>query len=194
MSNAITRPIVSPAVFDQGPRGSTAVPKTANTRKNVVVASITMPLPAAMPCASAGVPPLPASYRAVGTRYLSRSAPTTAPRSCAPIRITARRDGILPETHNPIVTAGFTRPPEMCAVTETMIASTRPCASATPVRSSPRLTAITAPAPMKINANVATNSATAALPVLSTTASSRPKPDPTDDSGARWRAQRRSSG
>ena len=46
MSNAITSPIVSPAVFDQGPRGSTAVPNTANTRKNVVVASITMPLPA----------------------------------------------------------------------------------------------------------------------------------------------------
>ena len=61
MSNAITSPIVSPAVFDQGPRGSTAVPNTAKTRKNVVVASITMPLPDAMPCASAGVPPPPAS-------------------------------------------------------------------------------------------------------------------------------------
>ncbi len=75
----------------------------------------------------------------------------------------------------------------MCAVIETMIASTRPCASATPVRSSPRLTAITAPAPMKISANVATNSATAALPVLSTPASSPSMPDPPDDSGARWR-------
>jgi hypothetical protein len=61
MSKAITRPIVNPAVFDQGPRGSTAVPKTAKMRKNVVVASITMPLPASTPSASAGVPPLPAS-------------------------------------------------------------------------------------------------------------------------------------
>ena len=86
--------------------------------------------------------------------------------------MTARWEGILPATHRPIVTAGFTRPPEMWAVIETMIASTRPCASATPVRSSPRLTATTAPAPMKISANVATNSATAALPVLSTPASS----------------------
>jgi hypothetical protein len=47
---------------------------------------------------------------------------------------------------------------------------------------------------MKISANVATNSATAALPVLSTTASSRPMPDPADDSGARWWAQRRNGG
>src|SRR5262245_8143487 len=105
MSNAITSPIVSPAVFDHGPRGSIAVPNTANTRKKVVTASITMPLPAAIPWASAGVPPLPESYRAIGTRYLSRRAPATAPRSWAAIRITARRDGILPATHNPIVTA-----------------------------------------------------------------------------------------
>src|SRR4029450_792880 len=61
MSNAIASPIVSPAVFENGPRGSTAVPKTAKTSKNVVVASITMPLPVAIPSASAGVPPPPAS-------------------------------------------------------------------------------------------------------------------------------------
>ena len=79
MSNAITSPIVRPAVLDHGPRGSTAVPKTANTRKNVVVASITMPLPAAIPDASAGVPPPPASYSSRGTKYFSRNAPATAP-------------------------------------------------------------------------------------------------------------------
>src|SRR5262245_21495477 len=168
MSNAITRPIVRPAVFDHGPRGSTAVPNTANTRKKVVTASITMPLPAAMPSARAGVPPPPELYRAWGTRYFSRNAPATAPSSWAAIRITARRDGILPATHSPIVTAGLTSPPEMCAVIEMKIASTSPCARATPVRSSPSPTAITAPAPMKINANVETNSATAAFPVLST--------------------------
>ena len=80
----------------------------------------------------------------------------------------ARWDGTLPVTHSEIATAGFTNPPETCAVTDTMMNRTRPCASATPVRS--RRSAEynnTAPAPMKISANVATNSAIAALPVLS---------------------------
>src|SRR5262245_65721866 len=74
MSNAITRPIVRPAVFDHGPRGSTAVPNTANTRKNVVTASITIPLPAAMPSASAGRPPPPGLERAGGSRDRRRDA------------------------------------------------------------------------------------------------------------------------
>src|SRR5215210_699059 len=43
MSNAITRPIVSPAVLLNGPRSSTAVPNTANIRKNVATASSRMP-------------------------------------------------------------------------------------------------------------------------------------------------------
>src|SRR3989304_5975655 len=132
MSNAITSPIVRPAVFEKGPRSSTAGPNSSE-----------------------------------GPRYFRRNAPATAPRSWAPIRIAARGDAILPATHRPIVTAGFTSPPEMWAVIETMIASTSPCARATPVRSSPRLVAMTAPAPMKIRAKVETNSATAALPLLS---------------------------
>src|SRR3990170_7281658 len=167
MSKAITRPIVRPAVLENGPRSSTAVPNTAKTKKNVMTASRTMPLPAAKPSASAGVPPPPASNSCVGTRYFRRNAPATAPMSSAPIRMRARGDSILPATHRPIVTAGFTSPPEMWAVIETMIASTSPCARATPVRSSPRLVAMTAPAPMKIRAKVETNSATAALPLLS---------------------------
>ena len=43
MSNVMTRPIVSPAVLLNGPRSSTAVPKTAKTRKNVATASIRIP-------------------------------------------------------------------------------------------------------------------------------------------------------
>src|SRR5215510_16461381 len=57
MSNAITSPIVKPPVLFQGPRTSTAVPKTANTRKNVRIASITMPLPTEIPGPRAGAPP-----------------------------------------------------------------------------------------------------------------------------------------
>ena len=126
MSNAITSPIVSPAVFENGPRSSTAVPKTAKTRKNVVTASITMPLPTAMSSPSAGMPPIPTSNSSVGTRKRSRNAPATAPASSAAISTPARVVGILPVTHSEIATAGFTSPPEMCQVMETMIASTSP--------------------------------------------------------------------
>ena len=96
-----------------------------------------------------------------GTRRRSRRA------SSATIRTTARwPTASCPSPTATIATAGFTRPPERCAVIETMIASTRPCASATPVRSSCpcRVQDRPRPAPMKISVNVATNSATAALP------------------------------
>ena len=74
----------------------------------------------------------------------------------------------FPAVHRAIVTAGFTWPPETCPTTETMIARTRPCASATPRRSrEPLLAEDRRPGPTKTNANVATNSATAAFPRLS---------------------------
>ena len=50
---------------------------------------------------------------------------------------------------------------------ETMIAIARPCASAIATRFSPPVMTM-APAPKKISAKVPTNSATAALPTLST--------------------------
>ena len=64
MSNAITRPIVNPAVLFQGPLSSTAVPNTAKTRKNVRIASMTMPVPTDTPGPSAGAPAPPASKEA----------------------------------------------------------------------------------------------------------------------------------
>ena len=61
MSKAITRPIVNPAVAWNGPRSSTAVPKTAKTRKNVPTASSTIALPLAICEFSTAAPPVPAS-------------------------------------------------------------------------------------------------------------------------------------
>ena len=52
-------------------------------------------------------------------------------------------------------------------MTETMMAIASPCASAIATRSPPPVITM-APAPKKISANVPTNSATAALPTLST--------------------------
>ncbi len=62
---------------------------------------------------------------------------------------------------NPKVTAGLKWPPEMCPTAEAITAITSPCANATPT--SPAPTAI-APTPMKIRANVPTNSATRRRP------------------------------
>ena len=69
MSIVITRPIVNPAVFANGPRSSTAVPNTAHTRKNVSIASSTTALPTANPSPTAGMPPLTASKAGVGPMY-----------------------------------------------------------------------------------------------------------------------------
>ena len=81
---------------------------------------------------------------------------------------TARVVSSFPVTHRPIVTAGLTIPPEMCPMIETMIASVSPWARATPTRPPSEIPVMTtAPAPMKISANVAMNSATAAFPMPS---------------------------
>src|SRR5439155_6869032 len=77
--NEIVRPIVSPAVFANGPRSSIAVENTAHTRKNVPTASIRIALPTANPGASCTAPPIPESKKVLGTRYFKRYAAATAP-------------------------------------------------------------------------------------------------------------------
>ena len=83
MSIVIIKPIVKPAVIAKDPRSSTAAPNTAQTRKNVKIASITTALPSARPGATAGMPPLVASKAAVGKMYFNVAAAATAPNSWA---------------------------------------------------------------------------------------------------------------
>ena len=86
-----------------------------------------MPLPAAMPSPSAGIPPPPASNSSAGKQEPQQErAGHRAPASSAAIETPARGVGSLPVTHSEIATAGFTIPPEMCAVIETMIGEHEP--------------------------------------------------------------------
>jgi hypothetical protein len=72
MSSVIVRPIASPAIMRNDPRGSTAVAKTTQTRKNVRMISIPSPWPALMPPPIAGVPRLTASCGRIGHEPLQQ--------------------------------------------------------------------------------------------------------------------------
>src|SRR5881397_1295077 len=67
-SIVITRPIANPPTTLIAPRSSTALPKTAHTRKNVATASTSTALPIAYPEATAGVPPSTESNAALGEK------------------------------------------------------------------------------------------------------------------------------
>jgi hypothetical protein len=62
-----------------------AVPNTVNTRKNVKIASIMIPVLTDTPSANIGVPRFAADAAASGYNPASREAATTAPSSCAPM-------------------------------------------------------------------------------------------------------------
>ena len=80
MSKAIVRPIPKPPIF--GALGSTAVPKTANTRKKVTIASTKMPVIGVTPGASIGVPSC-AFLQMLSAKIALRKKPAiVAPTSC----------------------------------------------------------------------------------------------------------------
>ena len=81
MLTVITSPTTSPPSF--GPRGSSAVPKTAIIRKNVAMASMPMPWTRLTPALSAGTPRLVASRMTSGKNSTSASAAATAPSNWA---------------------------------------------------------------------------------------------------------------
>ena len=84
MSIVITSPIVNPAVRAKAPlRSSTAVPKTAHTKKNVNMASSTTAFPTANPSATAGMPPVTASNAGRGSMYFKKNAAARPPSSSA---------------------------------------------------------------------------------------------------------------
>src|SRR3989440_553917 len=163
-STKIARPMPNPPIL--GASGDTAVPNTALTRKNVSIASIHTPCMNVTSLPSRGVPTSASPTAARGSIAFSRTAPTTAPASCAPIYCHATRPPTRFAIHRPNVTAGFMWPPEMLIVIDTMIAMATPCARATP--SEPMLVGVvpaatgatTLPAPRNTNSSVPTNSAT----------------------------------
>ena len=76
MSKAMVRPMPNPPSF--GARASTAVPKTAKTRKNVRTVSMKIPVPAVVPLASPGVPRCTFSQTVAG-KIDFRKKPAIAP-------------------------------------------------------------------------------------------------------------------
>ena len=73
-------PIVRPATALNAPRGSTAVAKTAPTRKNVRIISSAMPRPAPKPDFSVGTEP---SIAGMWKNQRSSTAAKAAPPNCA---------------------------------------------------------------------------------------------------------------
>src|SRR6266699_1640789 len=98
------RPMPKPPIF--GARGSTAVPKTARSRKNVRTASMRTPRPKETPGAKLGVPSRAACQTACGYMTRSRRPARVAPTSWATIYRSPRRGAIRLVTRNPTVTAG----------------------------------------------------------------------------------------
>jgi hypothetical protein len=83
MSSVIVKPIARPEIEANAPRGSAAVAKTTQSRKNVSTASITTPPPAPIPGASEGAPRLTASTCCSGSTAWSRNAARIAATNCA---------------------------------------------------------------------------------------------------------------
>ena len=81
-SSAIVKPIASPAICLKVPRGSTAVAKTTQTRKNVSTASIATPLPELMPVPRSGAPRWEPLRAFAGSTQRRRSAASVAATSC----------------------------------------------------------------------------------------------------------------
>jgi len=82
MSIVIVRPIASPAIDLNVPRGSAAVAKTTKTRKNVMTTSIAKPAPLPITLATPGAPSLARSVSWSGKIALTASAPATAAANC----------------------------------------------------------------------------------------------------------------
>jgi hypothetical protein len=78
-----TRPIPKPATALNAPRGSTAVAKTASTRKKVRIASSTSPAPCPIAEFSAGAPMCDGSVACVGKIHQRSSAAHVAPANCS---------------------------------------------------------------------------------------------------------------
>ena len=75
----IVKPIASPAICLNAPRGSTAVAKTTKTRKNVSTASTTTPAPELIPPPSAGDAEIATAFSiAFGSTHLRSSAASAA--------------------------------------------------------------------------------------------------------------------
>src|ERR1700744_1325316 len=149
-------------------RPATAVPSTTVTRKKASMASIMKPasgvivtvvVPRARPCASAGMPsPVAAPPRTVR----NASAPATPPRSWLMMYPTASPRPIAPAASTPIVTAGFMWPPDTEPYVKAKAMMARPWAkaiAAIPGRPTPLPITAAAPAPMNTKAKVPMNSA-----------------------------------
>ena len=138
MSIVIVRPIVSPAIFANGPRSSTAVPITTHIRKNVVRRLDQGRLAER----EAGSDRRDATgdlverrarevvLQQVGGGDRARHLGDDVDAACG-------RSAIFPFDHREICRAGLNTPPESWAIIETMIPIARPWASAIATRSCP---------------------------------------------------------
>ena len=78
----ITSPIPKPATALNAPRSSTAVAKTATTRKIVRIASIATPAPLPTEGCRSGAPSRAGAIASFGKIHHSSSDATTAPANC----------------------------------------------------------------------------------------------------------------
>src|SRR5688572_10211486 len=156
-SNVIVSPNTSPEIDLKAPPGSAAVANTTQTRKNVRIASVRTAGPRSTASLTWGTPLSRFAWE--GKMNLSASAAIVAASNCVNQYTAASGSAILRVTTKPNVTAGLKCPPEMCPTAEAITAITSPWARAIGTSWPPEKR--TDPTPMKINANVPTNSATA---------------------------------
>src|SRR3954451_11536880 len=117
MSAVIANPMARPPVL--GPRGSTAVPNTANRTSAVRTASIAIQPPAPTPSPRAGVPMPDGPQTDSGKTARSARPATRAPTSCATTYVTAFADPMRPAIQTPNVTAGLKCAPDTTPRAET---------------------------------------------------------------------------
>ncbi len=132
-SIVIVRPIASPATCLKVLRGSTAVPKTTQTRKNVSTASMTTPCPAPIPPPSAGTPRCDCDSRLVREHPLEQQRRERGRAELGDPVADGEGGAIRRVTRKPSVIAGLNSPPEMKPIAQTMTPIARPFASATSV-------------------------------------------------------------